>query len=169
VVFFVLFFSTSSTSSSFLDNSVHIWAQTPLGLLQQPLPISGNVTAVNNNYTVGVNNNTLVSLAFINPNSTDETVVQDGIHYISVVCPIRSPVVVLPVSDSTSFDVKNPNSNLTRLVDGVVFCQTSNTSDINSTESINEQLLDARLANLDNNNNSSSNRICSTETLHTHS
>lgn len=160
LVFFVLFFSTGLTSSSFLNYSAPAWAQTPIELLQQSLPISGNITAVNNNYTVGIDNNILVSLAFINPNSGDETVFQDGIHYISVVCPIRSPAVVLPVSDSTNFDVKNSNSNLTKLVDGILFCQTSSTSDINSTKSINEQLIDVKLATLDN-----SSTMCNNETF----
>ena len=159
-VFFVLLFSTSSTSSSFSISSDPAWVQTTKVLLQQSLPISGNITAVNNNYTAEINNNMLVSLAFINPNSTDETVFQDGIHYISVVCPIRSPAVVLPVSDFTIFDAEGPNANLTNLVDGILFCQTSNTSDINSTESINEQLLDAKLATLDN-----SSRMCNNDTF----
>ena len=158
--FLVLLFSTSSTSSSFSIYSGLTWTQTTKELLQQPLPISGNITAVNNNYTVGINNNILVSLAFINPNLIDETVFQDGIHYISVVCPIRSPAVVLPVLDSTIFDAKNPNSNSTKLVDGILFCQTSNTSDMNSTKSINEQLIDAKLATRDN-----STRMCINETF----
>lgn len=160
LVFFVLLFSTSSTSSSFSIYSGPTWVQTTKELLEQSLPISGNITAVNSNYTVGINNNILVSLAFINPNSSDETVFQDGVHYISVVCPIRSPAFVLPVADSTNFDAENPNSNLTKLVDGILFCQTSNTSDINSTKSINEQLIDAKLATRDN-----SSRMCNNETF----
>jgi hypothetical protein len=120
---------------------VHIWAQISELELQ---PIFGNISAVNNNYTVGVNDNLLISLAFINLNTTDETIFQDGIHFISVVCPIRSPVIVLPISDSTNFDEANPNTNLIKL-EGIVFCQTSNISDINSTKSVNQQLIDAKL------------------------
>jgi hypothetical protein len=160
LVFFVLIFSTSLTSSSFSIYSGPILVQTTKELLQQSLPIFRNVSAVNTNNTVGINNNIIVSPAFINPNSSDETVFQGGIHYISVVCPIRSPAVVLPVSDSTIFDAENPNSNLTKLVDGILYCQIIKTSDINSTKSINEQLIDAKLATLDN-----SSRKCNNETF----
>jgi hypothetical protein len=144
VIFAILFLTTSI--SYYLNYSINIWAQTYSELRQ--LPIFGNISAVNNNYTVEVNDNLVVSLALINPNTTDETIFQDGIHFISVVCPIRSPVIVLPISDSTNFDGANSITNLTKL-DGIVFCQTSNISDVNATKSINEQLIDSKLVNLD--------------------
>lgn len=116
----------------------------------QPKPIFGKVTEISKNYTVGVNGSLVVSLAFINPNSTDQTTHEDGVHYMSVVCPIRSPVIILPVSDYTRFNDTDPYMNLTNLA-GIVYCQTSNISDINSEKSINEQMVDANLASLDDN------------------
>ena len=149
VFFAVLFFS--SAIANLPNYSVHIWAQ--ISELE-PQPIFGNITSVNNNYTVGVNDNLLISLAFINSNTTDETIFQDGIHFISVVCPIRSPVVVLPISDSTNFDEVNSYAKLAKL-EGMIFCQTSNISDVNITKSINEQLIDTKLVTLN------SSKICS--------
>lgn len=114
----------------------------------QKKPIFGKVTEISNNFTVGVNGSLVVSLAFIYPNSTDQTTHEDGVHYMSVVCPIRSPVIILPVSDYTRFNDTDSSMNLTKL-SGIVYCQTSNMSDINSEKSINEQLVDANLASLD--------------------
>ena len=151
IVFFIVLFFTNSISNLF-SYSLYIWGQLSES---EPLPIFGNTSAVNNNYTVGVNDNLLVSLAFINPNTTDEIIFQDGIHFISVVCPIRSPVIVLPIFDTVNFEEANSNSNLTKL-DGIVFCQSSNISDVYSTKSINEQLIDAKLATLDSSKNCSS-------------
>jgi hypothetical protein len=110
--------------------------------------IFGNTTAVNDNFTIEVNENLVVSLALIDTNTTDQTFHQDGIHFMSVVCPIRSPVVVLPLPYSlNSLEHDNKSANLTE-IEGIVYCQASNISDINSTQSINEQLLDAKLATL---------------------
>jgi hypothetical protein len=125
--------------------------------LFQPIPIIGNITEVNNNHTVEVNGNLLVSLAFIDSSTTDQTTHQDGIHFMSVLCPIRSPVIVLPIANFTNLLDDNQPVDLTE-VEGIVFCQSSNISDVNSTKSINEQLIDARLATLDS-------KICNNATL----
>jgi hypothetical protein len=148
-VFFLAFFILVCTSSItwFSNYSTDIWAQTTVELFE-PTPISGNITEVNNNYTVELNGNLLVSLAFINSSTTDQTIYQDGIHFMSVVCPIRSPVIVLPLDNSTNLLEDDQSADL-KEIEGIVFCQSANFSDVNSTKSINEQLIDARLATLD--------------------
>jgi hypothetical protein len=146
LAFFVLVCASSITW--FSNYSTYIWAQTNLELIQ-PIPISGNITEVNDNYTVELNGNLLVSLAFIDSTTSDQTIHQDGIHFMSVVCPIRSPVIVLPITNSTNLLEDNQSANL-KEIEGIVFCQSTNISDVNSAKSINEQLIDARLATLDN-------------------
>ena len=148
-VFFLFFFVIVFASSIpwFSNYSSDIWAQTTVEWFQ-PTPISGNITEVNNNYTVELNGNLLVSLAFIDSTTSDQTIHQDGIHFMSVVCPIRSPVIVLPIANSTNLLEDNQSADL-KEIDGIVFCQSTNVSDVNSTKSINEQLIDARLATLD--------------------
>jgi hypothetical protein len=93
----------------------------------------------------------VVLLALVDTNTTDQTSHEDGLHYVSVVCPIRSPVVVIPATISPNSLELNKLANPTE-IEGIVYCQTSNISDINSTKSINEQLLDANLATLDKKN-----------------
>ena len=148
-IFFLAFLVLVCASSIpwFSNYSTDIWAQTTVKLFQ-PTPISGNITEVNNNYTVELNGNLLVSLAFIDSTTSDQTIHQDGIHFMSVVCPIRSPVNVLPIANSTNLLEDNQSADL-KEIEGIVFCQSTNISDVNSTKSINEQLVDARLATLD--------------------
>ncbi len=148
LAFFVLV--CASSIPWFSNYSTDIWAQTNLELFQ-PIPISGNITEVNNNYTVELDGNLLVSLAFINSTASDQTIHQDGIHFMSVVCPIRSPVIVLPIANSTNVLEDSRSADL-KEIEGIVFCQSTNISDVNSTKSINEQLVDARLATLDSKN-----------------
>ncbi len=154
LAFFVLV--CASSIPWFSNYSTDIWAL-PTAELFQPIPISGNITEVNNNYTVEVNGNLLVSLAFIDSSTTDQTIHQDGIHFMSVLCPIRSPVIVSPIANFTNLLEDNQSADLTE-IEGIVFCQSSNISDVNSTKSINEQLVDARLAILDS-------KICNNATL----
>lgn len=151
-IFFLAFFVLVCSSSIpwFSNYSTDIWAQTTVELFQ-PTPISGNITEVNDNYTVELNGNLLVSLAFIDSTTSDQTIHQDGIHFMSVVCPIRSPVIVLPIANSTNLLEDNQSADL-KEIEGIVFCQSTNISDVNSTKSINEQLIDARLATLDSKN-----------------
>ncbi|WP_148686352.1 hypothetical protein [Candidatus Nitrosocosmicus hydrocola] len=137
----------SSYFSNFISES---WA-TQTTLEFQSRLIFGNTTAVNDNFTLEVNDSLVVTLALVATNTTDEITHEDGIHFMSVVCPIRSPVVVFPVSNSISLYELNKSANL-KEIEGVVYCQSSNISDLNSTKSINEQLVDAELAIPDNNN-----------------
>jgi hypothetical protein len=113
--------------------------------------IFGTTTAVNDNYTIGINDNLVVSLAFIDTNIIDQVLREDGIHFISVVCPIRSPVIVSPVTSSINSDELTQSSKRTQ-IDGIVYCQANNISDMKSKKSINEQLIDAKLAPLDSKN-----------------
>ncbi|CAN5654785.1 hypothetical protein BH23THE1_BH23THE1_17230 [soil metagenome] len=154
IAFFVLV--CASSIPWFSNYSTDIWAQTAVEVFQ-PIPIIGNITEVNNNHTVEVNGNLLVSLAFIDSSTTDQTIHQDGIHFMSVLCPIRSPVIVLPISNFTNLHEDNQSPDLTE-IEGIVFCQSSNISDVNYTKSINEQLIDARLATLDS-------KICNNATF----
>jgi hypothetical protein len=147
IAFFILVCSSSITITWFSNYSADIWAQTPVELFE-PTPIFGNITEVNDNYTVELNGNLLVSLAFIDSSTTDQTIHQDGIHFMSVVCPIRSPVIVLPIDSSTNLLEDDQSADL-KEIEGIVFCQSANISDVNSTKSINEQLIDAKLATLD--------------------
>ena len=148
-IFFLAFLVLVCASSIpwFSNYSTDIWAQTTVELFQ-PTPISGNITEVNNNYTVELNGKLLVSLAFIDSTTSDQTIHQDGIHFMSVVCPIRSPVIVLPIANSTNLLEDNQSADL-KEIEGIVFCQSTNISYVNSTKSINEQLIDARLVTLD--------------------
>jgi hypothetical protein len=148
-IFFLSFFVLICASSIpwFSNYSTDIWAQTTVEMFR-PTPISGNITEVNNNYTVELNGNLLISLAFIDSTTSDQTIHQDGIHYMSVVCPIRSPAIVLPIANSTNLPEDNQYADL-KEIEGIVFCQSNNISDVNSTKSINQQLIDARLATLD--------------------
>jgi hypothetical protein len=113
--------------------------------------IFGNTTSVNDNYTIGINDNLVVSLAFIDTNTSDPTLHEDGIHFMSVLCPIRSPVIVSPVTNSINSDELTQSSNRTQ-IEGIVYCQASNISDIKSKKSINEKLIDVKLATLDSKN-----------------
>lgn len=114
--------------------------------------IFGNTSAVNDNFTIGLNGSLIVPLALIETNNTDQITQEDAIHYMSVVCPIRSPVVILPVINSTNALDVNKSANLTDVIEGIVYCQASNSSDTRSTKSINEQLIDAKFAKLDSPN-----------------
>ncbi len=86
----------------------------------EPTPISGNITEVNNNYTVELNGNLLVSLAFIDSSTTDQTIHQDGIHFMSLVCPIRSPVIVLPMDNPTNLVDDDQSADL-KEIEGIFF------------------------------------------------
>ena len=142
--FFVLF--TFTYFSNFTTDS---WPQTTQEF--ESKYIFGNTAAVNDNFTIGVNGNLVVSLALIDINTTDQASREDAIHFLSVVCPIRSPVIVLPVNNSTNSLELNKSANLTE-IEGVVYCQASNISDVKSVKSINEQLVNAKLASLDSKN-----------------
>lgn len=145
LAFFILVYANSI--SWFSDYSSNIWAQTTVEM-SQPTPISGNITEVNNNYTVELSGNLLVSLAYIDSTTSDQIIHQDGIHFMSMACPIRSPAIVLPIANSTNLLEDNQSADL-KEIEGIVFCQSTNISDVNSTKSINEQLIDTRLATLD--------------------
>ena len=123
--------------------------QSLLPLNGQPGQILGKITEVNNNHTVGINNTLLVELAFADINITDPIKNQDATHFMSVLCPIRSPVVVVPETDSIDLVSSDNQNNLTK-VKGIVFCQSNSISDMKDTKSINEQLIEANLATLDN-------------------
>jgi len=110
--------------------------------------IFGNTTAINNNFTIEVNDSLVVTLTLVDTNTTDQITHDDGIHFLSVICPIRSPIVVLPATTPIPLPEVNKAANLTE-IEGLVYCQTSNISDLNITKSINEQLIDAKLAILD--------------------
>lgn len=145
---FVLFVAIlSSYFSNFISES---WATQTTSEFESQL-IFGNTTAVNDNFTLEVNDSLIVTLALVATNTTDEITHEDGIHFMSMVCPIRSPVVVFPVTNSITLHELNKSANL-KEIEGVVYCQTNNISDLNSAKSINEQLVDAELAILDNNN-----------------
>lgn len=150
--FFVLF--VASIFFYFLNFTAESWSQTTSEFKSRL--IFGNTTAVNDNFTIGVNGNVLVSLALIDTNSTNQTSHEDGIHFMSVVCPIRSPVVVLPVNNSINLFELNKSANLTE-IEGVIYCQASNISDIMSIKSINEQLIDSKLVTLNSTNCNSQN------------
>jgi hypothetical protein len=135
----------------FLNYSMESWTQTASEF--ESKFIFGKITAVNDNFSIGINDSLVVSLALVDTNTaTNQTSHEDLIHFMSVVCPIRSPVVVLPVPDSiNSLEHDSKSANLTD-IQGVLYCQASNISDINSTKSINEQLVIAKLATLDSKN-----------------
>lgn len=147
IPFFVMF--VASTFLYLSEFTVESWAQSNSEF--ELRLIFGNITAVNDNYTIGINDNLVVSLAFIDTNITDQVLREDGVHFMSIVCPIRSPVILSPVTSSVNSDELTPSFNLTQ-IDGIVYCQTSNISDIKSKKSINEQLIDAKLATLDSKN-----------------
>lgn len=149
LLFIILF--VAILSFYFSNFILESWATTQTTPEFESRLIFGNTTAVNDNFTIGVNDNLVVTLALVDTNTTNQITHDDGIHFISVVCPIRSPVIVLPATNSMTFYELNKSANL-KEIDGIVYCQTTNISDLNFTKSINEQLVDAKLALLDNKN-----------------
>ena len=147
ISFFVMF--VASTFLFLSGFTLESWAQSNSEF--ESRLIFGNTTAVNDNYTIGINDNLVVSLSLIDTKISDQILREDGIHFISVVCPIHSPVVVSPVTSSINSDELTQSSNRTQ-IDGIVYCQASNISDIKSKKSINEQLIDAKLATFDSKN-----------------
>ena len=103
--------------------STVIWAQTTVELFQ-PIPFSGNITEVNNNYTAELYGNLLVSFAFFVSTTLDQTIHQDSIHFMIVVSPVCSPVIVIQIANSTNLLEDNQSEDLKEIV-GIVFCQST--------------------------------------------
>lgn len=113
------------------------------------IPFTGTITEVKDNYIIEIENNTIISLSLIDNEINDSQLLKDSTHFISVLCPVRSPVVVYP--DLTSNIEKNETlgGNHSKTIDGIVYCTNSKISkDVNNT-SINEALVKSKLAYID--------------------
>lgn len=110
------------------------------------LPFIGKITEVSNNYTIQIDNITDVRLAFLDTRMEDPQILDDATHFMSVLCPIRSPVLVYPDLYSTlpnTWTVKKSE------ISAIVYCQNFDNHNKEHLISLNEQLVKANLANFD--------------------
>lgn len=120
-------------------------------LIYSIIPFTGTITEVKENYIIEIENNTIIRLSLIDREINDSQLLKDSTHFISVLCPVRSPVVVYP--DLTSNLKKNETSedNYSNIIDGIVFCTNSKISNDENNNSINEALVKSKLAYIDSN------------------
>jgi len=107
------------------------------------LPFIGKITEVGNNYSMQVDNNTDVKLAFLNTHTKDPQILADATHFMSVLCPIRSPVLVYP--DLSSVLLNNVNDTKSE-ISALVYCQNFDNQSNEDWISLNEELVKAKLA-----------------------
>lgn len=104
----------------------------------------GQVTGVIDGYTLEIDNKT-VKLALIDGiEGNDTEILNEATHFTSMLCPIRSPALVY--HDNYYHGKKLDNSSI---LSAVVYCLASNNYNGTSMMSVNESLLDAKLALLD--------------------
>lgn len=108
---------------------------------------TGQITGVYNNYTVQVNNNTIVNLALLETNVNESSIQIDATHFMSVLCPIRSPAIIYPDVNYQTNNGKQDFSN--NDIDAIVYCQSAQNYNNETLISINEQLLKGNLAFID--------------------
>lgn len=123
---------------------------TQAAVLMNPI-LKGNISEVFNNNTVQLNGTFNVQLSFIKSSYNDTSKQEDLTHYVSVMCPIRSPSIVQVESQMTNqsaFTSKiKENADY---MSGILFCQATNDSHMLKDSSINEDLISLKVAVLDN-------------------
>lgn len=124
-----------------LENKIHV--------LNNQSPIfTGNITEVFNNFTIQLNGSLNVKLAFIDDNTNNNSQkLEDSIHYVSMLCPIRSPALVFPEFETKSHSLIYLDK--ANLIAGIVYCQSSKYQDTLENTSVNQDLIDSEIANLD--------------------
>ncbi len=102
----------------------------------------GKVTGVIDGYTLEIDNKT-VKLALIEGiEGNDTQTLNEATHFTSMLCPIRSPALVY--HDNYYHGEKLNNASI---LSAVVYCLASNNyNDTSTIKSVNESLLDAKLA-----------------------
>ncbi len=107
----------------------------------------GKVTGVIDGYTLEIDNKT-VKLALIEGiEGNDTQILNEATHFTSMLCPIRSPALVY--HDNYYLGEKLNNASI---LSAVVYCLASNSyNDTSTTKSVNESLLDVKLALMDRN------------------
>lgn len=104
----------------------------------------GLVAGVVDGYTLEIGNST-VKLSLIDDKVLGEETIGEATHYTSMLCPIRSPALIYP--DNHQQDGKEHN-NSTEL-SAVVYCLANIDGNNSRIVSINESLLEAKLAVID--------------------
>ncbi len=105
----------------------------------------GQVTGIIDGYTLEIDNKA-VKLALIDGIEENDTqLLNEATHFTSMLCPIRSPA--LAYHDNYYHGEKLNNASI---LSAVVYCLASNNyNDTSTTKSVNESLLDAKLALMD--------------------
>lgn len=113
----------------------------------------GQVTGVIDGYTLEIDNRT-VNLALIEGiDGDDAQILNEATHFTSMLCPIRSPALVY--HDNYYHGEKLNNASI---LSAVVYCLASdNYNDTSTIKSVNESLLDAKLAVMDRDASNKSN------------
>lgn len=128
----------------FVSNSDHINALA--NPFSSNLPFIGKITEVGSNYTIQIDNITDVKLAFLDTNMKDPQMLSDATHFMSILCPIRSPVLVYP----DLYSILPINWTLPKgEISALVYCQNFDNLSNEYLFSLNEQLVKAKLANSD--------------------
>lgn len=110
------------------------------------LPFIGKITEVGPNYTIQIDNITDVRLAFLDTRIKDPQILGDATHFMSVMCPIRSPALIYPDMNSNLAS----NGTVTNSeISAVVYCQIFDNHNSEYLISLNEQLVKANLAIFD--------------------
>ncbi len=105
----------------------------------------GQVTGVIDGYTLEIDNKA-VKLALIEGIEENDTqILNEATHFTSMLCPIRSPAVVY---HDNYYDGEKLNN--ASILSAVVYCMAGNNhNDTSTIKSVNESLLDAKLALMD--------------------
>ncbi|MDN5867685.1 MAG: hypothetical protein L0H55_09850 [Candidatus Nitrosocosmicus sp.] len=114
--------------------------------LSSNLPFIGKITEVGSNYTIQIDNITDVRLAFLDTRMKDPQILDDATHFMSVLCPIRSPALVYP---NLTFILLNSWTVAKNEISALVYCQNFDNHSNKHSMSLNEQLVKANLAVFD--------------------
>lgn len=110
------------------------------------LPFIGKITEVGSSYTMQIDNNTDIKLAFLDTHIKDPQILADATHFMSVLCPIRSPVLVYP----DFYSILPNNGNVTKSeISALVYCQNFDNRSNEDWISLNEELVKSKLAIFD--------------------
>ena len=112
------------------------------------LPFIGKITEVGSDHTIKIDNSTDVKLTFLDTHIKDPQMLADATHFMSVVCPIRSPILVYPDLYSV---LSNYGNDMKSEINALVYCQNFDNQSNEEWISLNEELVKAKLAIFDKN------------------
>ena len=140
IIFFCIGFTIFISNAKYTKALAHPFSSN--------LPFIGKITEVGNNYTMQIDNSTDVKLAFLDTPIKDSQILADATHFMSVLCPIRSPVLIYP--DLYSILPNNVNDTKSE-ISALVYCQNFDNQSNEDWISLNEELVKAKLAIFDKN------------------